>query len=100
MRPEVGRRSPRLPSWLTWTSTCHPTITPTGSVGGIGGIQEKIAAAEEAGATAFLVPAANCDDLDGVRTDVTLVRVATLNEAIAAVETLNASGGAGTVPQC
>ena len=72
------------------------SITPTGSVGGIGGIQEKIAAAEKAGATAFLVPAANCDDLDGVRTDLTLIRVATLSEAIAAVETLNTSGGAGT----
>ena len=76
------------------------SITPTGLVGGIGGIQEKIAAAENAGATAFLVPAANCDDLDGVRTDLTLIRVATLSEAIAAVETLNTSGGAGPVPQC
>ena len=34
------------------------TITPTGKVGAIGGIQEKIAAAEKAGATAFFVPAA------------------------------------------
>jgi PDZ domain-containing protein len=76
------------------------SITPTGSVGEIGGIQEKIAAAEKAGATAFLVPAGNCDDLDGVRTDLTLIRVGTLSEAISAAQALNAPGAAGTVPQC
>ena len=43
-------------------------ITPDGDVQAIGGIQEKIAAAQKSGATAFFVPAANCRDLDGVRT--------------------------------
>ena len=38
---------------------------PTGEVGSIGGIQEKIAGAEKAGATVFLVPAGNCADLAG-----------------------------------
>jgi PDZ domain-containing protein len=76
------------------------SITPTGSVGGIGGIQEKIAAAENAGASVFLVPAANCDDLDGVRTDLTLIRVGTLGDAISAIETLNSPDGAETVPLC
>ena len=43
----------------------------------IGGIQEKIAAAQKAGATAFFVPANNCRDLEGVRTTMTLIKVAT-----------------------
>ena len=37
------------------------TITPAGKVGPIGGIQQKIAAARDAGAELFLVPADNCD---------------------------------------
>ena len=41
------------------------TITPDGDVQAIGGIQEKISAAQKAGATAFFVPASNCRDLDG-----------------------------------
>ena len=61
------------------------TIDPTGVVGGIGGIQEKIAGAEAAGATTFLVPAPNCGDLAGVRTSMRLVRVATLDDAVRAV---------------
>src|SRR6185436_485361 len=60
-------------------------ITPTGQVGSIGGIQEKIAGAEKAGATVFLVPAGNCADLAGVKTDMTLVKVTTLRDAIAAI---------------
>ena len=54
------------------------TITPEGDVQAIGGIQEKISAAQKAGATAFFVPASNCRDLDGVRTTMTLIKIATL----------------------
>ena len=76
------------------------TIDPAGRVGGIGGIQEKIAGAEEAGATAFLVPAPNCGDLAGVRTSMRLVRVATLDDAIRAVQLLGSPGQEGRVPTC
>jgi len=75
-------------------------ITPTGRVGSIGGIQEKIAGAEKAGATVFLVPAGNCPDIAGVQTDMTLVKVATLRDAIDAVQVLTSSGGTGAVPRC
>ena len=54
--------------------------------------QEKISAAQKSGATAFFVPASNCRDLDGVRTTMTLIKVATLSEAIKAVQVLNSSG--------
>jgi Lon-like protease len=76
------------------------TISPEGRVGPIGAIQQKIASAEDAGATVFLVPAANCADLAGLRTDVDLVRVATLREAITALETLETPGAAGALPRC
>ena len=49
------------------------------------GIQQKIAGAEKAGATVFLVPAGNCDDLAGLHTDLTLIKVSTLRDAIDAV---------------
>ncbi len=62
------------------------TITPDGKVGPIGGIQQKIAAARDAGARLFLVPADNCDGIGGVDTgDMRLARATTLH---AAVETL------------
>ncbi len=76
------------------------TITPDGDVGRIGGIQEKIAGADSAGATVFLVPAANCADLAGVRTDLTLVRVDTLRDAISALETLQQPDGHTRLPRC
>ena len=76
------------------------TITPDGDVQAIGGIQEKIAAAQRAGATAFFVPANNCPDLEGVSTSMTLIKVATLNEAIKAVQAVNSYGDGAVLPHC
>jgi PDZ domain-containing protein len=75
------------------------TIDPLGQVGAIGGIQQKIAGARDAGATVFLVPAPNCDaalhaDVDGIR----LVRVETLHQAVTALTAL--AKGSGEVPAC
>ena len=76
------------------------TIDPEGTVGGIGGIQEKIAGAEQAGATTFLVPAPNCGDLAGVRTSMRLVRVDTLADAIRSVRALGTPGDTTQIPTC
>jgi Lon-like protease len=76
------------------------TITPNGDVQAIGGIQEKISAAQKAGATAFFVPANNCRDLEGVSTTMTLIKVATLNEAIKAVQAVNSRGDGAVLPHC
>jgi Lon-like protease len=76
------------------------SINPAGDVGGIGAIQEKIAGAEDAGATVFLVPAANCGDVADLETDLTLVEVGTLRDAIEALQTLQQPDGATRVPQC
>ena len=69
------------------------TITGDGVVGSIGGITHKIVAAQEAGATVFLVPADNCAeaktaDADGIE----LLKVDTLEHAIDGLRTLSAGG--------
>jgi PDZ domain-containing protein len=65
------------------------TIDSEGNVGGIGGVAEKILAAQKAGATLILVPTSNCRDLaPGVVTipkGVKVAAVSTLKEAITAL---------------
>ena len=62
------------------------TIGPDGKVGSIGGITDKVVAAERVGATVFLVPAKNMTDLDGIDTgDMRLVRVGTFDDAVDAL---------------
>ncbi|MDR1431979.1 MAG: PDZ domain-containing protein [Propionibacteriaceae bacterium] len=63
------------------------TIDSDGNVGAIGGVQEKIAAAERDQATIFLLPEANCVDA-GKQAGIRLVPVSSLREAITALETL------------
>lgn len=60
-------------------------IGTDGVVGGIGGIVEKISGAESSGASIFLVPEANCPDIQGVSSSMKLVKVSTLSDAIAAL---------------
>ena len=65
------------------------SIDSDGNVGPIGGIQQKIVAAADAGAELFLVPADNCSAALGadVREDeIKLVRTATMHEAVEALE--------------
>jgi PDZ domain-containing protein len=65
-------------------------ITQTGAVGPIGGIALKMIAARRAGATVFLVPAANCEEAAqdppaGLR----LIRVGTVTDAVNGLTALN-----------
>ena len=63
------------------------TIQPDGAVGPIGGIDQKIAGAREDDAELFLVPAGNCEDaVESPDGDMELVRVATMDQAVAALE--------------
>ena len=56
------------------------TITGDGKVGPIGGITHKMLAAQEAGATVFLVPADNCDEAKTAHEDgLELVKVENLD---------------------
>lgn len=63
------------------------TIDPTGTVGEIGGIAQKMAGAAEDGATVFLAPSANCEDVVGnVPEGLDVYAVSTLHEAVTTVE--------------
>lgn len=69
------------------------TIEADGTVGPIGGIQQKIAGARGVGAEVFLVPAADCPGavaagIDGIE----LVRVETLADARTSLEAIAAGG--------
>ncbi|MGE2736347.1 YlbL family protein [Mycolicibacterium vaccae] len=69
------------------------TITGDGKVGSIGGIGHKIAAAEDAGATVFLVPAENCAEAKTADTDgIDLLTVDTLEQAVDSLRVLTAGG--------
>jgi PDZ domain-containing protein len=60
------------------------TIDAEGNVGAIGGIQLKMIAARNAGATLFLAPAANCNDVTGaIPGGLDVVKVKTLHDAVA-----------------
>jgi PDZ domain-containing protein len=65
------------------------TITQSGRVGPIGGIQQKIVGAADAGARIFLVPPANCASALGADvsgSDIKLVKAATLHSAVDSIE--------------
>lgn len=57
-----------------------------GKVGPIGGIAQKIAGAQEAGAELFFVPKDNCADVQGLDPDLRLVKATTMHEARQALE--------------
>jgi Lon-like protease len=71
------------------------TIDPSGNVGPIGGVPQKLVASKDAGAAFFLTPKDNCaeavrNQLDGLP----LVQVATLSDALTALADIRA----GTPP--
>lgn len=76
------------------------TIDPTGAVGAIGGIQQKLLGASGAGARLFLAPDSNCGEVAGHEPDgMTVVPVGTLSDARDVVETWAADPDS-TFPTC
>jgi len=76
------------------------TITAEGDVGPIGGIRQKLYGASGAGNEFFLAPAANCDEVVGhVPSGLQVVRIETLEDAVAAVEAI-AQGEESNLPSC
>jgi Lon-like protease len=73
-------------------------ITASGQVLAIGGIQQKMVGARNAGATVFLTPASNCADTKGaVPAGRRLVKVSTLDQAVTDLEAIQAGR---SVPSC
>lgn len=58
------------------------TIDPDGTVGPIGGIQQKVTAAASDGATIFLAPELNCQEITYVPDEMTVYSVDTLDTAL------------------
>jgi len=64
------------------------TIALDGSVGAIGGVKQKAIGARWAGAPYFILPAANLDEAPPYAAGLTLVPVATVDQAVAFLKTL------------
>jgi PDZ domain-containing protein len=75
-------------------------IDGSGKVGAVGGVQEKVATAERAGASVFLLPAANCADLGTATPSLRIVKVTTVSDAVQALTALNNPTSAATVKGC
>lgn len=78
------------------------TIGSDGVVGPIGGIRQKLYAASDAGAEAFLAHPGNCAEAvgGGVPGDLPVYAVETLDEAITVVETIAADGDRSVLRTC
>ena len=78
------------------------TITSDGTVGEIGGIQQKIAGAVGQGAEVFLVPAGDCAEAaqSAEADSVQLVKISTLDDAVKALEAIDAGDPSSVLPSC
>ena len=77
------------------------TIDPDGTVGAIGGIRQKLYGARDDGATWFLAPQSNCDEVVGhVPSGIKVVAVKTLDDSLAAVKAIASGSGTGSLPTC
>lgn len=77
------------------------TISGTGLVGPIGGIRQKMWGALDAGAEWFLAPVANCGEVAGyVPEGLTVFAVETLDDALAALDTIREDGDVAALPSC
>lgn len=77
------------------------TISPDGAVGPIGGIEQKLQGARAGGATLFLAPAANCQEVVGNIPDgLQVVKVENLSQARDAVERAGSGQDTSGLPAC
>lgn len=77
------------------------TIDPDGMVGAIGGIRQKMYGARDAGATWFLAPASNCNEVTGhIPSGLTVFAVKTLDDSLADVKTIAAGGDTSKLATC
>lgn len=77
------------------------TIDPAGTVGPIGGIQQKMVGAKDAGAKWFLAPAANCNEVTGHIPDgLHVFAVETLDDATTALDAVSSGQDLDALPTC
>lgn len=75
-------------------------INADGEIGAIGGVKQKIIGAGRAGATIFLLPAANCSDIGQTVSSLKIVKVTKLQDAIESLHMLDDPQTADQVPHC
>ncbi len=77
------------------------TIETDGKVGKIGGIEQKMVGAQKSGATVFLAPEGNCDDVIGhIPNGLSVVKVGKLEDAVKAVEEIGEGKDPADFPTC
>lgn len=77
------------------------TIDAAGTVGPIGGIRQKLYGARDAGATVFLAPESNCDEVVGhVPDGLKVFRTGTLEDSLDILEVVADGGDTSTLPVC
>ena len=77
------------------------TITADGVVGPIGGIRQKMFGAQNAGATYFLAPADNCNEVVGnIPNGLKVFKASTFTEAIKIVKTIGEAKDLSSLPTC
>jgi PDZ domain-containing protein len=77
------------------------TICADGVVGPIGGIVQKMAGARRAGATVFLAPASNCDEVVGhIPAGLHVFSVKRLSDALTALQRVAAHRATAGLPTC
>lgn len=77
------------------------TIDAAGTVGPIGGIRQKMYGAVGAGATYFLAPRDNCDEVVGhVPSGLRVFSVATLKDSLQVLSTIRDKGDLDALPTC
>jgi PDZ domain-containing protein len=75
------------------------TVDGYGTVGPIGGMQQKIAAAVKAGASVFFAPASECSEAKSAApSSLTLIKVDTLSTVVKALEAIKS--GSTDFPHC
>lgn len=77
------------------------TIDASGAVGPIGGIRQKLFGARDAGATYFLAPAANCNEVVGhIPRGLQVIRTETLQQSLDALAVIAEGGDTSALPAC
>ncbi|GAB3613848.1 YlbL family protein [Humibacter ginsengisoli] len=77
------------------------TIDNEGNVGPIGGIRQKMFGARSAGATVFLAPASNCDEVTGhIPAGLHVYAVKTLNDSLKVLDAVRTGSSTAHLPTC
>lgn len=77
------------------------TIDNEGNIGAIGGIRQKMFGARSAGATWFLAPKSNCDEVTGhIPAGLTVFAVSTLDDSLAVLKAVSSHSSTSGLPTC